>query len=114
MTNALANLASQGSKVGTSSNSLQKSLYGVSTSARTASKSSWNLASAIGKFYATYFMVIRGSKKLIEAISQRQITLRRSTIKRLHLARLARNGIKITKSTAMITQQHMQRASKAE
>lgn len=68
MTNALANLASQGSKVGTSSNSLQKSLYGVSASARTASKSSWNLASAIGKFYATYFMVIRGSKKLIEAI----------------------------------------------
>lgn len=68
MTNALANLASQGSKVGTSSNSLQKSLYGVSTSARTATKSSWNLASAIGKFYATYFMAIRGSKKLIEAI----------------------------------------------
>lgn len=68
MTNALANLASQGSKVGTSSASLQKTLYGVSTSARTATKSSWNLASAIGKFYATYFMVIRGSKKLIEAI----------------------------------------------
>lgn len=68
MTNALANLASQGSKVGTSSNSLQKSLYGVSTSARTATKNSWSLASAIGKFYATYFMVIRGSKKLIEAI----------------------------------------------
>lgn len=68
MTNALANLASQGSKVGTSSNSLQKSMYGVSTSARTATRSSWNLASAIGKFYATYFMVIRGSKKLIEAI----------------------------------------------
>lgn len=68
MTNALANLASQGSKVGTSSNQLQKSLYGVSTSVRTATKSSWNLASAIGKFYATYFMVIRGSKKLIEAI----------------------------------------------
>lgn len=68
MTNALANLASQGSKVGASSNSLQKSLYGVSTSARTATKSSWSLASAIGKFYATYFMVIRGSKKLVEAI----------------------------------------------
>lgn len=68
MTNAMANLASQGSKVGTSSNSLQKSLHGVSTSARTATRSSWSLASAIGKFYATYFMVIRGSKKLIEAI----------------------------------------------
>jgi hypothetical protein len=68
MTNALANLASQGSKVGTSSNSLQKSLYGVSTSAKTATKSSWNLASAIGKFYATYFIIIRGSKKLVEAI----------------------------------------------
>lgn len=68
MTNALANLASQGSKVGTSSNSLQKTLYGFSTSARTATRSSWSLASAIGKFYATYFMAIRGSKKLIEAI----------------------------------------------
>lgn len=68
MTNALANLASQGSKVGTSLNSLQKSLYGVSTSTRTATRSSWSLASAIGKFYVTYFMVIRGSKKLIEAI----------------------------------------------
>lgn len=68
MTNALANLASQGSKVGTSSTSLQRTLYGVSTSARTATKSSWSLASAIGKFYATYFMVIRGSKKLIESI----------------------------------------------
>ena len=68
MTNALANLASQGSKVGTSSNSLQKTLYGVSASTRTATKSSWNLVSAMGKFYATYFMVIRGSKKLIEAI----------------------------------------------
>lgn len=68
MTNALANLSTQGSKVGTSSNSLQKSLYGVSTSARTATKSSLSLAATFGKFYASYWAVIRGSKKLVEAI----------------------------------------------
>lgn len=68
MTNALANLASQGSKAGTASHGLIRSLNNTYSSTSKAKKGFGSLASAIGKFYATYFMVIRGSKKLIEAI----------------------------------------------
>ena len=68
MTNALANLAGQGSKVGTASNSIVRGLNRTSTSANTAKKSFSGLASAIGKFYATYFMVIRGLKGLWSSI----------------------------------------------
>lgn len=68
MTNALANLASQGSKVGSASNSIVRGLNRTSTSANTARKSFGGLASAIGKFYATYFMVIRGLKGLWSSI----------------------------------------------
>ena len=68
MTNALANLASQGSKAGTASNSLTRSLNRTYSSTSKTKKGFGSLASAIGRFYATYFMIIRGSKKLIEAI----------------------------------------------
>jgi hypothetical protein len=68
MTNALANLASQGSKAGTASNGLIRSFNNTYSSTSKAKKGFGSLASAIGRFYATYFMVIRGSKKLIEAI----------------------------------------------
>lgn len=68
MTNALANLASQGSKAGTASNSLIRSLNNTYSSTSKAKKGFGSLASAIGRFYATYFMVIRGGKKLIKAI----------------------------------------------
>lgn len=68
MTNALANLASQGSKVGTASNSIVSGLNRTSTSSNTAKKSFGGLASAIGKFYATYFMAIRGLKGLWSSI----------------------------------------------
>lgn len=68
MTNALANLASQGSKVGSASNSIVRGLNKTSTSANTARKSFGGLASAIGKFYAKYFMVIRGLKGLWSSI----------------------------------------------
>lgn len=68
MTNALANLASQGSKVGTASNSIVRGLNRTSASANTARKSFGGLASAIGKFYAKYFMVIRGLKGLWSSI----------------------------------------------
>lgn len=68
MANALANLASQGSKAGTASNGLIRSLNNTYSSTSKAKKGFGSLASAIGKFYATYFMAIRGSKKLIEAI----------------------------------------------
>lgn len=68
MTNALANLASQGNKAGTASNGLIRSFNNTYSSTSKAKKGFGSLASAIGRFYATYFMVIRGSKKLIEAI----------------------------------------------
>lgn len=68
MTNALANLASQGSRVGSASRTIQRSLNGVHRSAQTATKSTWSLAKAFGKFYASYFMVVRGIKGLWKSI----------------------------------------------
>lgn len=68
MANALANLASQGSRVGTASNSIVRGLIRTSTSANTARRSFGGLASAIGKFYATYFMVIRSLKGLWSSV----------------------------------------------
>ena len=68
MTNALANLASQGSRVGSASRTIQRSLNGVHRSAQTATKSVNSLASAFGKFFATYFLVIRGTKSLWKSI----------------------------------------------
>lgn len=68
MTNALANLASQGSKVGSASNSIVRGLNRTSASANTARRSFGGLASAIGKFYATYFMLIRAFGKVKDSI----------------------------------------------
>lgn len=70
MTNALANLASQGSRVGSASNIIVRGLSRTSSSANTAKKSFGGLASAIGKFYATYFLVIRGIKGLWNSIKE--------------------------------------------
>ena len=68
MTNALANLASQGSKVGSASNSIQTSLKGVSTRMTSTKRSATSLAAIFGKLYANYFLLIRGSKGLINSI----------------------------------------------
>ena len=68
MTNALANLSAQGSKVGSASNSIAKGLNRASNSTTRARKNFGGLASAIGKFYATYFLAIRGIKGLWRAI----------------------------------------------
>ena len=68
MTNALANLASQGAKVRTASNSITTGLNKTTTATKKASSGFKGLASYIGKFYATYFMAIRGIKKLWTAI----------------------------------------------
>ena len=68
MTNALSNLASQGSRVGSASSSISNGLNRASTSATRAKKSFGGLASTIGKFYATFFMVIRGLKGLWSSI----------------------------------------------
>lgn len=69
MTNALANLSTQGSKVGSASRSIQRSLNGTATSTARAKKGFNGLASAIGKFYASYFLVIRGIKGLWSSIN---------------------------------------------
>ena len=68
MANAMANLASQGAKIGTASRSMQNGLNRTSTSADRARKSFGGLASVIGKFYASYFLVIRGLKGLWRSI----------------------------------------------
>ena len=68
MTNALANLASQGARVGTASNSLVRGLNRYSTASNRASRSTWSLAAAFGKFYASYFLIIRGLKGVWSSI----------------------------------------------
>lgn len=60
MTTALANLARTGASSGTAARSLGTSLFSFSKSAGNARKSAFSLAGAIGKFYATYWMVVRG------------------------------------------------------
>ena len=60
MTTALANLARTGASSGTAARSLGTNLFSFSKSAGNARKSAFSLAGAIGKFYATYWMVIRG------------------------------------------------------
>lgn len=68
MTNALANLASQGSKVGSASNSIVSGLNKTNTAMARTTKQATSLASAFGKFYASYFLIIRGVKNLWKSI----------------------------------------------
>lgn len=68
MTNALAGLASTGAASGRAANSLGRNLNTYTTSAKRATKSTFSLAAAFGKFYATYFLVIRGIKNLWKSI----------------------------------------------
>lgn len=68
MTNALAGLASTGAASGRAANSLGRNLNTYTESAKRATKSTFNLAAAFGRFYATYFLVIRGIKSLWKSI----------------------------------------------
>lgn len=68
MTIALAGLANQGSKVGSTTRSMTSSLNGYSASAQRASKSSKGLASVFGSLYANFFWVKRGADKLWNSI----------------------------------------------
>lgn len=68
MTNALAGLASTGAASGRAANSLGRNLNTYTASATRATKSTFSLAAAFGKFYATYFLVIRGIKSLWKSI----------------------------------------------
>ncbi len=69
MTNALANLSAQGAKVGSASNSIVRGLNRASDSATRARASFGGLASAIGKFYATYFLLFRVFNGLWKSIN---------------------------------------------
>lgn len=68
MTNALAKLARTGSSSGKAFTSLTKSMNLFSSSTGKAKSSSFSLASAIGKVYATYWMLFRALSKVREAI----------------------------------------------
>jgi hypothetical protein len=69
MTNALAKLARTGSSGGKAANSLAKNLNTYTMSTQKATKGTFNLASALGKMYATYWMLFRAFGKLGEAIN---------------------------------------------
>lgn len=68
MTNALAKLARTGGAAGTAAKSITSSFSGFTSGASTATKKSFSLASAIGKLYASYFLLFRGFGKIKDAI----------------------------------------------
>ena len=68
MTNALAKLASNGSKVSSASHAMTNSLNSYSNSAGKANGNTKGLASQIGMLYAKYFMIVRGAKGIWKAI----------------------------------------------
>lgn len=68
MTNALANLSQQGAKVGSASRSLVTGFSNTTKSIKRTRSGFKGLASTIGKFYATYWMVMRAVGKLGSAV----------------------------------------------
>ena len=68
MTNALANLARTGASSGRASTSLARSLDLYSSSSNRARKSTWSLARAFGKMYASYWLVFRAFRQIGKAI----------------------------------------------
>ena len=68
MTEALANLARTGASSGRAASSLGKSLNFFSSSAKKAGKSSFSLAAAFGKLYASYWLLFRAFSKIKDAI----------------------------------------------
>ena len=69
MTEALASLAKTGASSGRAASSLGKSLNFFSSSAKKASKSSFSLAAAFGKLYASYWLLFRAFSKIKDAIN---------------------------------------------
>lgn len=69
MTNALAKLARTGASSGRAANSLGRSLDTYTASTGRASKGTHGLASALGKLYATYWLVFRAFSKIGDAIN---------------------------------------------
>lgn len=69
MTNALAKLARTGASSGKAANALSAALNGYSKSTVGARAKTFSLASAIGKLYATYWMLLRALNLVKEAIN---------------------------------------------
>lgn len=68
MTNALANLSQQGSRVGSASRSLVTGFSNTTKSIKSTRSGFRGLASTIGKFYATYWLVMRAVRKIGSAV----------------------------------------------
>lgn len=68
MTEALANLTKTGASSGRAATSLGKSLNIFSGSANKAKSSSFSLAAALGKLYASYWLLFRAFSKIKDAI----------------------------------------------
>lgn len=68
MTNALANLSQQGSRVGSASRSLVTGFSNTTKSIKSTRSGFKGLASTIGKFYATYWLVMRAVGKIGSAV----------------------------------------------
>ena len=66
--NALANLASNGKRVGTASKSVKSGLETTKRSMERTRRSAGSLAATFGKLYANYFLIIRGAKAFIKSI----------------------------------------------
>lgn len=65
---AISSMANQMRRIPATSNSANTSLKQTNTTVEKSSKSWSGLASAIGKFYATYFLVIRGVRSLWNSV----------------------------------------------
>ena len=68
MTNALANLSRTGASSGRAANALSGALNTYSTSSKKASHHTFSLAGAIGKLYATYWLLFRAMGKVKQSI----------------------------------------------
>lgn len=70
LTNALASLASQGSKVGVVSKAASSGITNIATASSRSHLSFRSLAAAFGTFYANCFLLIRGLKALWSSITK--------------------------------------------
>lgn len=69
MTESLARLSDSGSRVRVSTDGARRSLNLFNATASTTRRSTISLASAFGRFYANYFLVLRGIRMISKAVT---------------------------------------------
>lgn len=69
MTEALARLSDSGARVRVSTDGARRSLSSFNATASLTRRSTLSLAAAFGKFYANYFLVLRGIKLISKAVT---------------------------------------------